>query len=39
MGVKMWVSEEEEHTSNTYTLEAQAQLEQITIIKTRIKDC
>jgi hypothetical protein len=39
IGVEMWVSEEIEHTSNTHTLEAQAQLEQITIIKTRIKDC
>ncbi len=39
LGVEMWVSEELEHTSNTHTLEAQAHLEQITTIKTRIKDC
>ena len=35
----MWALEELEHISNTHTLEAQAQLERITIIETRIKDC
>jgi len=39
LGVEMWVSEELEHTSNTHTLEAQAQLEQTVIIKGRIKNC